>query len=585
MRGFVKRATASLVLIFVCQAHGIHEVLPDVEAGALRIRLEPVSSGLSGVAPGTGSFQFAPTRMVSDGTGRHLVATLGGVVRIIDATGNLLAQPFLDTTRDATEINPREFGMTSIALHPDFHSPSADGFGRFYTITTEAAGSAPADFSGSIVQAAPSRRHQDVLTEWRMDDPAANVFSGTRREILRIDQPEINHNLFDMVFDDDGLLYLSSGDGGNAGSTAQPTFSDSAQRLDNVYGKILRIDPLGDHGVNGQYGVPEDNPFLGVADALPELYTIGHRSPYRLTRDRLTGDLYLGEVGQVNIEEVNRIEAGGNYGWNLKEGTFVYDKAAKDNIQPDVPDGQTGQTLAEREGLIDPIFEYDHTEGRSVTGGFVYRGASLGVLFGQYVFGEFLGPSRDPSARLFYGDPATGVIQEAVIDPAGVALPERIYSFAEDDDGELYLLGGPRNGSDGVVLRIAAATLIGDFDLDGDVDAFDLGIWQTGFGITGGAAATDGDADGDGDVDAFDLGLWQTNFGFGVEPDGPSVPEPHGLVIVVFALGCAVRRHGVPTPLGCTRGSTRCVRTCEMTAPRPGVAAPSCQQRCSGHNR
>jgi hypothetical protein len=216
-----------------------------------------------------------------------------------------------------------------------------------------------------------------------------------------------------------------------------------------VYGKLLRIDVDGNDSINGQYGIPADNPFVGQ-DAVQETYAYGLRNPFTVSFDCNTGDLYVGDAGQNNIEEVDLIVKGGNYGWNVKEGSFWFDSTAA-NLGSVV----TGPVRPVPPDLIDPIAEYDHSEGSVVIGGFVYRGSAIPALQGLYVFGDW-GSFAAPSARLFYLDPNLG-IQELRIGlddrPTGFWL----RGFGRDANGELYVFGstvlGP-GGDTGVMLKI-----------------------------------------------------------------------------------------------------------------------------------
>jgi glucose/arabinose dehydrogenase len=270
------------------------------------------------------------------------------------------------------------------------------------------------------------------------------------------------------------MLYVSSGDG---------SAIDSPQDPRNVHGSILRIDPHGTNSANGKYGIPDDNPFVGngtilwytpqnpagvAVDPLDETFAYGFRSPFRMHFDRETGDLYVGDVGQSDVEEVDRVEAGKNYGWWIKQGSLrsSLDLGAS-RVEPDTPDlnpwsGGT-QTLAQQFGLTDPIFEYDHDEGVVVIGGFVYRGTAMPDLVGRYVFGD-LG-EQQPTARLFAGDLATGEIEEIAIADDGIEfsngqhLPTRLLGIGEDLDGELFLATvavDPRSGGgvDGEIVAV-----------------------------------------------------------------------------------------------------------------------------------
>ncbi|HEY8749235.1 MAG TPA: PQQ-dependent sugar dehydrogenase, partial [Tepidisphaeraceae bacterium] len=219
--------------------------------------------------------------------------------------------------------------------------------------------------------------------------------------------------------------------------------------LSVIMGKMLRIDPNTRTG-NRQYGIPADNPFVSTAGAQPEIYAYGLRNPYKFSFDQPTGRLIVGDVGQNNIEEVDLVTSGGNFGWSAKEGTFLFNRTG--------PNGGTvgANSPGSPLGLIDPVLEYDHTAGSAVVGGFVYHGSLLPQLDGKYVFGDFSNsPFTGPAnGRLFYADLSTGQINEFNMDaPLGMWLK----GIGQDANGELYVLAsqnlGPV-GSTGVVIEV-----------------------------------------------------------------------------------------------------------------------------------
>jgi hypothetical protein len=332
-----------------------------------------------------------------------------------------------------------ERGFLGLAFHPAFATN-----GLLYTYTSEPVAGA-ADFvtlpPGAVAD------HQTVVTEWRVPDPAdpaAVVDAASARELMRIDQPRFNHNAGALAFGPNARLYIALGDGGGADDP-----NGNGQDAGTPLGALLRIDPLGASSGNGRYGIPPDNPFVADPAALGEVFAYGFRNPFRFSFDRATGELWVGDVGQNAIEEVDRVVAGGNYGWSTKEGSFLFDPngggAGFVTVQQPVP------------GLIDPVAEYDHDEGTAVIGGFVHRGAGMPSLAGRYVFGDsFHGPSG--GGRLFYLD--DGVVREPLLEggePFGLVL----LGFGEDAAGELYALAnetGTPFGTTGVVLRLAQPT-------------------------------------------------------------------------------------------------------------------------------
>jgi glucose/arabinose dehydrogenase len=481
--------TSWLALLAAAHAASGQDILPDPPLGEATVVLTEIASGLAG--PVAGVTQVFPTDLAPfpDGSGRLGVMTLGGVVRLIDPVRGLLDAPYLVTANADTQVASGNFGMVALAFHPDFAEPGGPGFGRLYTIETEFEAAGTPDFAGSLLPTGFGGRHHDVLYEYTADDPAADVFTGSRREIFRVLQPGWDHNVMDLAFgtgEERGLLYITSGDGANASPGDSPV-RDNAQFLGNVFGKVLRIDPLGANAVNGRYGVPADNPFVGVPDALPEIYTYGHRSPYRLTVDRATGDLWLGEVGQAQVEEINRLAPGANFGWPFKEGSFLFDEADHTNAQtdPDLDANGTGD-FADANGLTDPVFELDHGSSVSITGGFVYRGARVPTLAGRYVFADAFRSgvwAGDPSLGPVAGQ--TGPVERLRIADSGAPEPFGVVSIGEDGAGELYLLT-----IDARVLRIDPAAC-GPADLApplGQLNFFDLSAYLAAFNAADPAA-------------------------------------------------------------------------------------------------
>jgi hypothetical protein len=512
----LRRSLAITAIAAITVTASAQRILPEIVEGRYTVTLEQIASGLSGPAIDGGPLQFAPTslREFPDGSGRLAISTLGGVVRLLDANGDVLPTPFLDTTTGnpfADLSRPGNYGMVSVTFHPEFANAQSAGYRKVYTITTEVAGAGVPDFEPPQA----SNSHQDVLAEWTVSATDPDVVDpSSRRVLMRVRQPNRDHNLNDIAFGPDGYMYLALGDGGNV-----IAMSFNAQSTSNVFGKILRIDvdmrPGNTPSANGQYAIPIDNPFAqSTGNEVKEIFAFGLRNPFRLSFDRATGDLYTGDVGQRSIESLDRIEIGGNYGWNLKEGSFLYDPSTNfsgpiNSVQPDLP-GKDGLTLAQRLGLTDPIAEYDHVEGRSVTGGFVYRGGLAPALTGRHIFGDFsLGRYFSTSA------PDGGAITFLRFDPSGDPAPIRAYSFAEDESGEIYILGGDAQG-DGVILKVIAAIADpcpGDANGDNFVNFTDLNEVLSAFGQSGAPGFTGADLNGDGIVDFADLNAVLSAFG------------------------------------------------------------------------
>jgi hypothetical protein len=384
------------------------------------------------------------------GDGRLFIAGQGSgsdaQVRLF-ANNALVATPFLDLNAGGvTPIANGERGLLGIAFHPNFAAPAGTpGRGKFYTYTSEAkSASITPDFSNPEL-GANGGDHDGVIREWSVDldaNPDVVDYATPSREVMRFREPQNNHNGGAIKFGPDGYLYLALGDGGggddNSGGVGSTTDGHSnpagngqtlisSNGTTNVYGKILRIDPLAPAAkpassdpvsANGKYRVPAANPFTN-AGARTEVYAYGLRNPFRFSFDRLAGSLYAGDVGQGQREEVDVVTSGGNYGWPYKEGTVTTSPRT-------VPPGFTS---------VAPLAEYTHADGTAVIGGFVYRGANIPELYGGYVFGD-LGLSG--VGRLFYMNAAGGTI--SAFSYYSGAPGTSLYSFGEDRSGELYAL-------------------------------------------------------------------------------------------------------------------------------------------------
>jgi glucose/arabinose dehydrogenase len=447
--------------------------IPAIQQGDIAITLNPIATGMA-----------APDYAISPpGDSRLFVVEQNGLLRIIN-NGQLQPGSALDLGPRVQmapvgngPFNPTnandERGFLGLAFHPGFNNAANPGFRTLYTYTTENAAPAP-------TYAVPNNAtlaFRMVISEYKMSLANPNVVDpASRREVFSFGKTAGNHNGGTIAFGPDGYLYLATGDGGNANDVGPSHIEPggNAQNLTTVMGKMLRIDPLlpslttidrGPASSNGQYRIPTANPFKAAGQA-PEIYALGLRNPYRFSFDRQNGDLILADVGQNNIEEINRITLGGNYGWAVKEGTFLFDRntgtigAPPGNNSPGLP-----------AGLIDPIsgplgtLQYDHGDGISITGGFVYRGTKIPELFGKYVFGDLALRNAPPrvDGRIFYADLQTGEIKFFQIPQfpgSGGVLPNglTVHGFGEDSTGELYALvtNTPANGTGGIVYRIEA---------------------------------------------------------------------------------------------------------------------------------
>ncbi len=429
-----------------------------IPIGPQAVELQTVASGL--VSP-IGMSSLPAVQSAGPGL---LIADQTGVVRLIQ-NGQLQSQPFLDLSSLLNPLQPGydERGLLGLTLSPGFGNPGSPGYGKLYTYQTEPV-SKPADFTVPMPTGV-NFNHQNVLTEWTYNFATNQVNTGSPRDVLRFDHPQFNHNGGTIGFGPDGYLYIGSGDGGAAndqGNGHAP--QGNGQYTVTVLGKVLRIDPLAPAGspgsvlangnivsANGQYSIPVDNPFVAKGGGLKEIYAYGLRNPYSFHFDQPSGRLILGDVGQNSIEEVDVVTNGGNYGWHLKEGTFSFA----------VNSSGTGIVTANIPGtpnfLTDPVLEYDHDEGIAVIGGFVYHGSAIPALNGKYIFGDLSTTFASPSGRLFYGDLATGQINQLIIGAGNRNLGIYLKGFGQDANGELYVLGstvlGP-SGTGGVVYQI-----------------------------------------------------------------------------------------------------------------------------------
>ena len=329
-------------------------------------------------------------------------------------------------------------GFGAWAFHPNFAEN-----GLLYTTHNEGPATAPADFP---LPDSIETKIQGVLTEWKTSSPDAPTFSGTPRELMRIDLFGSAHGLQELIFNplakpgtaDYGMLYLGIGDASLA-LAGYPFLCNSNQ---NIWGSVIRIDPAGNYSANGNYGIPPDNPFVDEPDAVGEIWNLGHRNPHRITWDETGSDMMLiSNIGQHSVEELNLGKAGAHYGWPNREGTFVFDVEA--NVELVYPLGEE-----EKGEYVDPVLQYDHDEGSAISGGFVYAGDAVPELKGKYVFGDI------SLGTLFYANVADLIqgqqasiyrlaisIDGQVSDMATISQNRRVdLRIGRDQDGELYLM-------------------------------------------------------------------------------------------------------------------------------------------------
>jgi len=374
-----------------------------IAAVTLLLSGTPVASGASTVVlreVATGFDSPVYVTSAKDGTGRLFVVEKTGKIRVIK-NGAVLPTPLLDVSSQISRGT--EQGLLGLAFHPSFRTN-----GLFYVDFTRTDG-------------------DTVINQYRVSTTNPDVaVPSTVRRIITIDQPYANHNGGMITFDRYGYFFIGTGDGGSSGDPG-----NRAQNKDSLLGKLLRINVNGSSGTR-QYRIPSSNPYVGKPGR-NEVWSYGLRNPWRFSFDRLTGDLWIGDVGQAKYEEIDRSTSGSNrgrgvnFGWRVMEGRHCY--------KPSTGCSTTGKLY--------PVAEYTHSEGCSVTGGYVYRGPSIASLYGRYVFGDFC------SGRIWTvpSGGASPMKKTLLMDTAMT-----ISSFGEDDRGELFVVD-----HGGTVYRLAAS--------------------------------------------------------------------------------------------------------------------------------
>jgi glucose/arabinose dehydrogenase len=462
-----------------CVNTKIDDPIPGlIPASSTRVNLEMVSSGL--ISPVGGA--VAPGQ-----PNRIYVLDQIGKVWSLEVYGPRRGEKtlFLDVSTRMVPIglfkplNYDERGLLGMAFHPKFAKN-----GLFYTFTSEPAAGRVPDFSTSNVPRVPDDpaneiEEQSVITEWRVlqpGNPNSAVDVNSARQLMRVAKPQFNHNGGSLQFGPDDMLYVSLGDGGKAndeGPGHVPGGNGQSLAPGNVLGKILRIDPLGNNSANKKYGIPKSNPFVGKTGA-DEIFAYGFRNPYRMSFDSETDKLWVGDVGQNDIEEIDIVTKGGNYGWPIKEGTFLFDDGA---CLPDHHAFVYKDSPGLPAGLIDPIAQYDHVDSAtapetrvSVIGGFVYRGKKIKSLKGRFIFGDYSAEIGEAAAGHMFVLGAGNKVTELMANNRS-PLALAVLGWVQDHRGEVYLLAngtGTLNGASGMVLKLTPVA--GDGDGDGDDD-------------------------------------------------------------------------------------------------------------------
>lgn len=331
----------------------------------------------------------------NDGSDRIFVVEQGGLIKIFENDSEVdQATTFLSLENSIASSD--ELGLLGLAFHPDFENN-----GYFFVNYTPSS-------DVSVVS-----RFKTMDNDSNVADPSSELI------LLRVPQPYTNHNGGQLAFGPDGYLYIAMGDGGSSGDP-----DGNAQNLENLLGTILRIDVNSSDNVQN-YTIPNDNPFVDVDGARLEIYAYGLRNPWRFSFDSQTGKIWTGDVGQGEKEEINIIESGGNYGWNILEGTSCYNDQDCDDT-----------------GTIAPIFEYGHENNdKSVTGGFVYRGNLTPSLNGYYIYGDFV------SGRIWALENISSATANSVL---LLETGLNIASFGTDANNELFICS-----FDGKIYRIS----------------------------------------------------------------------------------------------------------------------------------
>src|SRR5215470_5153246 len=359
-----------------CSSNSSSTPLPPSTGGPPPpLMLSPVVSGLTNPV----DLQFP-----NDGTGRLFVVQQPGSIRIGN-NGTLLATPFLDIT---PKVNfSGEMGLLGLAFHPQFAQNH-----KFYVHYDQMVGS----------------QIQSVIAEYQVSAADANQADpASERILLTVNQPFPNHKGGQLVFGPDGFLYIGFGDGGSGGDPL-----GNGQNLQTLLGKMLRIDV--DHTSSGlQYAIPADNPFA-AGGGLPEIWAYGLRNPWRFSFERDTGRLFVGDVGQDKYEEIDILQRGGNFGWNVMEGMHCFNPATGCNLM----------------SLVLPIAEYDHTEGDAVIGGPVYKGTAIPNLGGAYIFSDF------GSGTIWELTESSGTWTRTKL----LSSNRNVSSFGQDVAGEIYVV-------------------------------------------------------------------------------------------------------------------------------------------------
>ena len=364
-----------------------------------------------------------------DNTGRLFIVDKPGKIYIVK-DGALITTPFLDISSKLVPLNPGqdERGLLGLAFHPDFESNH-----RFYVYYS----------SPLREEAPPTFNHTSVIAEYTVSAGNADLAdTGSEKIILEVDEPQSNHNGGMIAFGPDDKLYISLGDGGGSNDTGTGHVSDwytengggNAQNIDNLLGSILRIDVDG----GDPYSIPDDNPFVDE-EGLDEIYAYGFRNPYRFCFDP-AGKIIVADAGQELYEEVDLVEKGGNYGWNVKEGAHCFDAESNKTPPASCPD-EDGYGNA----ITNPVIEFKNVKnfsdglGNVSVGGFVYQGDNISSLNGMYIFGVLTQDPSQAKGALFAANRSGNLWSYSKLTIKDTTLPY-VLGFGQDAEGEVYVL-------------------------------------------------------------------------------------------------------------------------------------------------
>jgi len=427
MHSFAKGAAALIAGLLVSAIPATAQV---------KMKLQEVASGLT---------HPLAMQSIPDGSGRMAVIEQTGQVRIIDARGRLLPEPFLNV--QARMVAQHQFfderGLLGLAFHPDYKTN-----GKFYV-----AYSAP--LRGTALDRRLWWSHTNVVSEFTVSKADPNkADTSVERVISEIDWPQFNHNGHWIGFGPDGMLYISTGDGGYANDwgIGHNVTEGNGQDLTTPLGKMLRVD------VNKPDLIPADNPFVNTPNADKRIWAYGLRNPWRCSFDMGgSKELFCADVQQNSYEEVDIITKGGNFGWRRMEGDKCFDYQKPDNHP----------ATCDKTGLIDPIIVYANCTavkqnclGISITGGYVYRGAHK-AWDGKYLFGDWSKSFAEMDGQLFVGSKgADGKWKLELAAVEGMSKIPYVLAFGQDDKGEVYALTsistGPVGGHDKIYKLVPA---------------------------------------------------------------------------------------------------------------------------------